>query len=216
MQSSNALYSQALDSLQRLGIRADERTLRDAAALLNLAIKNAGGKFPQAELTLATVLIRLKDRDSALDHVEKVLEQEPLNFEAQSLKAEIVLANMRVWAEDNNIVNVMLIWFHSRPKYRRELTRLREIFQQLCERSISYEDFVAYADRLFHIADHIQNSDDLKLSFYGQPTDIYGVIANAPLDKIVCANDEQRKQIMSTVALANARSQPTHTYRRPQ
>lgn len=165
--------------------REDQRAQRDGAAMLIIALKRAGGPFPEAEAELAWVYFYLDDEFKSHIHAATALKADPDQFEARFLKT--------AWA------SLSLPGFFAKRQFKSELGKLVDIYQNKCKLNRSAESFLYWSGVLMHMADIGRRN--------GVSTRrVFSAIDSAPIDRLTFENDEQRAEVQKLRVVAQGYS----------
>lgn len=164
----------------------DKQAQRDGAAMLHVALEQAGGPFPEAEAELANAYLGLRNEYESKTYADRALKADPNNFTAQYVKT--------VWAFST------LPGFIAGQKFKSELNKLIAIFETTCRLDRSADWFIRRSNTLKLFA-------DLAAKEFGISTPrVFVAIAAAPIDHLEYENDEQRAEVKKLRIIAQGRS----------
>lgn len=197
-QEALEIFDEAVEILQESGSNDSANNTRDAISLLLLAVKKAGGPFPDANGMLAELYFSIGDDDSATRYADLALSQDPELLETQLLKARIALYNLE--SMDGGIIGA-LSEMSRRRKLKDELTHYLSLYDTLCAKGMSADHFVYRSNALIRLAD--------ELARMGNPLsrkiNLYSHVANAPIAKLTYEREEDRAAVKKVRRLAEGR-----------
>lgn len=199
-EKAKELYLQGVELLVEAEKTDDKRKLQDAASLIMLAVKGAEEPFPDAEATLASIYIfHLKDVASGWKYVKSALLHDPNHFPAQHLRVSIAFVEFKT--------GTSFTGFHlSREgNLNSQARELRDIFQRQCVAEISADRFLDFGQTLLNLADVLAETSSFSVK--NTAKGFYEAVASASIQKIVCEDEEQRKQVTRLQSIALGRSQ---------
>jgi hypothetical protein len=181
-ESAKSAFLQAVEIMETVE-NLDERQLRDVVSLLKVAVRDAGIPFPLAEALLGMTYISLGDTNSAKKYANMALEHNPLELRAQLVKVDISMQNLQVmegnavsllpsgigakylFAAIFRMVRALFVGgavANTQVRFRGEVAKLIEIFQELFAQEQPAEDFLFFASRFIAIADVLQSNNVLE------------------------------------------------------
>lgn len=163
---------------------ADKQALRDGAAMLLVALEQAGEPFPEAEAELARAYLYLRNEAKSTQCADLALMADPNNFTAQYVKTP--------WA------GISLPGFFAAQKYKSEMDRLIAIFENRSKVDRSATLFLSRSRTLKRMADVAKD--------YGISTPrVFHAIAKVPIDHLEYETDDQRQEVQKLRVIAQGR-----------
>jgi tetratricopeptide (TPR) repeat protein len=211
-----ALLQQAQDVYENAGDKQAE--LMRAVAILDRAIKTAGGAFPRAHTIKAQVFHDLHELAKCLAETTLALQESPNEFGAQYIIAILNVVNCPTEPEPpkNGIVGDMARssgggffsqlfsagsdeyqrqkaitkWRQEQAKMLGEVDKLLEIYARLTDHGVYDYNYLTFSENLLYLAEEIRNRD---LPY--QKNKLAAAILDVPAEKIFTRSDEAREFI---------------------
>jgi tetratricopeptide (TPR) repeat protein len=197
-QESRELFEQAVQIIYEEGREVSANKLRDAISLLLVAVKKAGGPFPNANAMLAESYLMMRDYDSALRYANVALSQNPRLLEAQYIKVTVAQENLGSLI--GGLVGT-LSKMSKQQKLNNELVRYVSIYDELCAEGMPADEFVYRSKALISVADALNDIGNPAV----KKVNIYGHVANARIDNLSYESEEEREAVKTVQRLAEGR-----------
>lgn len=179
----------------------------DIASELALAIHKANAPFPDAHALLAMLLNELGDDERADYHARLALRQDPNEFRAQLVRLDVELKDVRFvnlsagdfvaaggtleeayFGSIGKSIGSLIAAGHAgitQSRFNSEVSRLIQIFGNLCEAGVDANEYLFMADTLIDLGDFARD-----LPFSGGHESLYAAVVNTPVDNIDRAGRE--------------------------
>jgi hypothetical protein len=152
----------------------EKQALRDGAAMLLVALEQAGAPSPETEAELARAYLYLRNEAKSKLCAHRALMADPNSFTAQYVKT--------MWA------GISLPGFFAVQKYKSEMDRLIAIFENRSKVDRSATLFLSRSRTLKTMADVAKD--------YGISTPrVFHAIAKVPIDHLEYETDDQRVEV---------------------
>ena len=191
-------FDQAVEILAEAGDNVSPTHIRNAMSLLLMAVKKAGGVFPQANGLLAELYLMTGDYNFATKYADLALSQDPDLLETQYIKVGIAFNNL-----DSMYGGIVGI-FSERAKQRKlndEITRYVSLYDRLCATGMEATKFIYRSTALIGVADRLSQSKN-SLS---KKINIYSHVANAPIVNLSYESEGEREEVKKIRHLAEGR-----------